>query len=89
MEIEKIREKIDSIDKQLIDLISERLNYSEKIAEYKKKNNLEIEQPKREEELLQEKKILGKEKNLTPEFAEKLFRELIEESKKRQRESLK
>ena len=41
-ELENLRERIDTIDKELIALFEERMNVVNDIAEYKIKNNLPI-----------------------------------------------
>ena len=52
MKIEELRDKIDSIDTQLVDLLKDRLNVATLIAEYKRENNLPVLDRKRERELL-------------------------------------
>lgn len=50
MDLAKLREEIDRIDKGLLDLFRERMNIAAKIAEYKRENNLPILDTKRERE---------------------------------------
>lgn len=52
MKIDDLRNKIDSIDNQLVDLLKERLSIAAEIAEYKKENNLPVLDRSRERELL-------------------------------------
>lgn len=54
MDIQELRGKIDSIDAQLVDLFTKRMEASAQIADYKKANNLPIFVPAREREILQD-----------------------------------
>ena len=54
MDIKELREKIDSIDTELVKLFTERMETSAQIADYKKANNLPIYVPAREREILQD-----------------------------------
>ena len=56
--LDKLREQINHIDDELMQLISQRMNIAEKIGEYKKNNNVTIFQQGRWNEVLQ--KALGK-----------------------------
>lgn len=53
MDIKKCREKIDSIDKELVGLFAERMNVAKEIAKYKKENNLAVFDSERERKLLE------------------------------------
>lgn len=53
MDMTYFRNEIDRIDDQLVDLFVERMNLSQKIAEYKKVHNLPIFMPDRERSVLQ------------------------------------
>ncbi len=54
MTLQECRCKIDSIDQQLVQLFVQRMHLSGKIAAYKKENNLPINVPAREREILQQ-----------------------------------
>ena len=54
MDISHLREKIDEIDQQLVQLFSQRMDVSAQIAAYKKENGLPIYVPAREREKLQD-----------------------------------
>ncbi len=53
MDIIELRNEIDKIDENLVDLFVKRMNISAQIADYKKENNLPIYVPAREREKLQ------------------------------------
>ena len=54
MDIKELRSKIDSIDTQLVQLFTQRMDAAAQIADYKKENNLPIFVPAREREILQD-----------------------------------
>ena len=51
-DINELREKLDSIDAELMRLYSQRMEVSLRIAEYKRENSLPVEDPSREAEVL-------------------------------------
>ena len=54
MDIQQMRQQIDQIDDQLVELFCQRMSVSHAIADYKKDNNLPIHVPAREREKLQD-----------------------------------
>lgn len=52
MDLEKIRNEIDSIDDKLAELFTERMDKAEQVIEYKKKNNLPVLNASRERDIL-------------------------------------
>ena len=52
MDLEKMREEIDVIDDQLVDLFSQRMAIAGRIAEYKKENGLPVLDADRERKKL-------------------------------------
>lgn len=52
MDLKNYREKIDGIDKQLVELFSKRLEVCKEIGEYKAKNGMPLSDPAREREKL-------------------------------------
>lgn len=53
MKLTELRNKIDSIDKELVRLFTERMDIAAQVAEFKRENNLPIFVPAREREILQ------------------------------------
>lgn len=53
MDLTKLRNEINQIDRELVDLFVKRMNISAQVAEYKKANNQPIYVPAREREILQ------------------------------------
>ena len=54
MDLQDIRNQIDTIDDELVQLFVKRMNLSAQVAEYKKANNMPIYVPAREREILQD-----------------------------------
>jgi len=74
--MDDIRLEIDNIDKELISLISRRAGYVNKAAEFKK-SATDVKAPKRVEKMLLQRKIWAEEKNINPNFIEKLFSDMV------------
>lgn len=86
MDLGKIREQIDLIDQQMLDLFKKRMDLSVGVAEYKKNNNMPIFQEKREQEILKKVK-----ENAPAEIADGaalLFSNIMDISKCIQQEKL-
>ena len=82
-ELENLRERIDTIDKELITLFEERMNVVNDIAEYKIKNNLPILNQNREDIVISKVKAIVKNKEYT-DSAIDFIKEIMEISKKYQ-----
>ena len=81
-ELKTFRKEIDKIDNKIAALLEKRFGVSRKIRRYKLKNNLSIEDKKREKEILAPK---TKNFSLSDNFTKKLFNLIFEESKRIQR----
>ena len=82
-ELENLRERIDTIDKELIALFEERMNVVNDIAEYKIKNNLPILNQNREDIVISKVKDIVKNKECT-DSAIDFIKDIMEISKKYQ-----
>ena len=80
-ELENLRERIDTIDKELIALFEERMNVVNDIAEYKIKNNLPILNQNREDIVISKVKSIVKKKDYT-DSAIDFIKDIMEISKK-------
>ncbi len=84
MELENIRNRIDEIDKQLVNLFIERMNCSKEVADYKFQHSLPIYDEIREKQLIDKiRNIAGDEYAAQ---AEKLYKFILEMSKQLQTE---
>lgn len=59
MSIEKLRNEIDLVDRQIIELFEKRMKIAGEIAEYKKENSLPVFDEKREKEILEKLSALS------------------------------
>ncbi len=75
--MEDVRAQIDSIDNELISLISKRATYVNKAAQFKK-SELDVKAPLRVENMLKQRRIWAEEKNINPEFIQNLFSNMVE-----------
>lgn len=69
--LEKLRQQINHLDDELMQLLSTRMHIAEKIGEYKKNNNITILQTNRWNEILERAFKKGEKLNLSKEFITK------------------
>lgn len=81
-QLQNYREKIDEIDAQIIDLLSQRFEVVKKVWEYKKLHNLPPLQPERWGQVLSSKKQLAKQYGINPDFVENIWNEIHAEALK-------
>lgn len=82
--LDKLREQINHIDDELMQLIGQRMNIAEKIGEYKKNNNVTILQTSRWNEILEKATGKGSKLGLSVEFVQKYMDAIHMESINRQ-----
>lgn len=80
-ELENLREKIDSIDKEMIALFEKRMDIVADIAAYKIKNNLPVLNQNREDIVVSKVKSTVKNKDYADSAAD-LIKDIMEISKK-------
>ena len=80
-ELENLRERIDTIDKELIALFEERMNVVNDIAKYKIKNNLPILNQNREDIVISKVKAIVKNNDYT-DSAIDFIKDIMEISRK-------
>lgn len=71
--IETLRERIDVVDKEIIDLLASRMELVEQIGKYKKEANITVYQHHRWEEVLSKVTSEATKKGLDKKFVEDLF----------------
>lgn len=79
-QLEQLREKIDHIDQELIEVLSIRRQLIEKIGDYKKENNVTVFQLERWKEIIDTRTNWGKERYLTPGFIHEIYKAIHDES---------
>lgn len=82
------RAKIDQLDKEIIDLLGERMEAARAIGTYKLAHKVEVVQSNRFNEVLQKAVDHGTSKGLSEEFIKALYEDIHKESI-RQQEALK
>ena len=76
----ELRQQIDIYDDHLLDLMEKRMKVAETIGRYKKENNITILQSLRWDEIIRKAVIKGKEKGLSPELIDAIFKAIHQES---------
>ena len=87
-DLKTLREKIDETDRNIVKYFEERMEISLKIAEYKKKNNLQVYDAKREEKVIEKNLQRLQNKNFS-ESLEKFYKSLMNLSKEEQQKLMK
>lgn len=77
----KLRKEIDQIDQSLVKLLKQRKKLVERVGLFKKKNKLMIFSQDRENEIKKKLDKLAKKFGLRKTFLERLWLEIIKESK--------
>jgi chorismate mutase/prephenate dehydrogenase len=80
-ELEQLRQQIDSIDRQLVDLLAQRLRVIQKVTEVKQQHDLPTFHPAREENLISARRAQATEAGLDPDYVEDLFRTMLRHSR--------
>ena len=80
MGIPELRESIDALDRQILDLVAERLRLVMQVGEVKRGLGLDVYDPVREKDLL-ERVANAARAPLTPAMAQRIFQCIIEESR--------
>lgn len=87
MNLNKLRGEIDLIDKQILELLKKRFDIAVKIGQLKKRQKISITNRSREKEIFEKLKESAKKLDIDNNFAEKLFRLIIAQSKRIQKKT--
>ena len=89
MELRDFRKKLDSLDEELVEIISKRMDVCAKIAEFKLQKNISIRDPEREDELIKDRYEKLKSKGIDDEkFVSDLFNLVLSKSRQVQNEKM-
>lgn len=83
-DLEELRNQVDSIDHQFVELLSERMKIIDRIADYKFSNNVSVLQMERWLEILKTRTEHGDRIGIDSKFMEQLLKHLHQESIRRQ-----
>lgn len=87
-DLSKLREKVDQMDKHLIEILAERFGYIQQIGQYKRDNNLTVFQGDRWKEVTESRINMATEKGLSEEFMNEMLMAIHDESIKKQESML-
>ena len=79
--LDHLRDQIDSIDKQLVDLLAERRRVVQQVIEVKAQHDLPTFHPAREENLISARRAQATQAGLDPDYVEDLFRTVMRHSR--------
>jgi chorismate mutase/prephenate dehydrogenase len=79
-ELDELREQIDVLDSQLVDLLAKRAALTVKVGEYKSEVGMPIYVPEREAELIAKRREEAEDKGVPPTLVEDLLRRIMRES---------
>ena len=78
--LDELREQIDSVDSQLVDLLAKRAALTVKVGEYKSQVGMPIYVPAREAELIAKRRMQADQQGVPPALVEDLLRRIMRES---------
>lgn len=80
--LDVMRQKIDAIDSELIEILARRMNVSREIGRYKKENRMPAFQVDRHDDIMKSRLTMAEELGVAPEFMKAILSEIHEESVK-------
>ncbi len=80
VELKELRDQIDEVDKQMIDLLVRRLKLVEQVGEVKSEHGLPIYAPDREAAMLASRREEAEKKGIPPQLIEDILRRTMRES---------
>ncbi len=80
VELNELRDQIDLVDKQMVDLLAQRLALVEKVGEVKSKHGLPIYVPEREATMLASRREEAEKQGVPPQLIEDILRRTMRES---------
>lgn len=83
-DLSRLRQQIDELDNQLLELLAKRMRVSQEIGTFKKEHNLTIVQTDRYDEILTTRIGQAKEMGMNPEFMKIVLEAIHEESVRKQ-----
>ena len=80
-QLDQLRRAIDAIDHDMVALLKERQEQVEKVLQLKKTHGLSVYHPAREENLISEKRRIGRAVGLDADYLEDIFRRILRQSR--------
>jgi chorismate mutase len=85
-ELDNLRERLDNLDRELLEVLASRMSVVEQLGEYKRDNNVAVLQLNRWKQVHESRADWAKSLNLYPEVVEELFKLIHMESIRKQTE---
>ncbi len=79
-QLNQLRQSIDAIDKQLVDLLTQRLAITAKVGELKQQQGVAVYDPEREQQLIQQRREQALNNGVSPELVEDILRRIMRDS---------
>lgn len=83
--LDEARDRIDEIDRKVVELLAERLSVVDDLCEVKAEADRTVRDPERENELLDHVRSVAADAGLSPELAHRIYEEVLSHSVRRQR----
>jgi chorismate mutase / prephenate dehydrogenase len=80
-EIDSFRRKIDEIDQEIVNLLAKRRDQVNRIVAVKKRHNIAVYHPAREEDMISSRRRQAFAAHLDPDFIEELYRIIMRQSR--------
>ncbi len=80
-QLDQLRQAIDAIDHDMVALLKERQEQVDKVLQLKKTHGLSVYHPAREENLISEKRRIGRAVGLDTDYLEDIFRRILRQSR--------
>ena len=77
MKLEDLRKKIDETDAKIVKLVAERIRIAEEIGKKKREEGEQIESREREKIVLENVKSIAREENMSQEYIENIYRQIV------------
>jgi chorismate mutase / prephenate dehydrogenase len=79
--LDELREQIDRLDQQLVEVLAQRQRVVQRVAEVKRQHDLPTFHPAREENLISARRAQAAQAGLDPDYVEDLFRTMMRHSR--------
>lgn len=82
--LDALRQQIDDIDRQLLEILAQRMEVSQRIGEYKRSRDIQVVQPDRYNDVMRSRIAAGDQLGLNPDFLRRILLEIHDESVRNQ-----
>lgn len=83
--LQQLRKEIDTVDRELVAILARRFRITHKVGIYKAQHHMPSLDKKREQEILEHKKLIALKHSLNPLLIEKIFKLIMSETRKNHR----